>query len=169
MIAINTEYAFNKYHRMGSLSTARWQYGIKNQIRDELKTLLNNCTSISEVLDICKIHYKREIPLNLIIYISIDENSYIVNYEFKLLTIDDIDRLKFTSFIKYDIENIRRTTIEPIERKLYDCVNIDEQIKIIRKYIEKPNRRFKKWEIKPNKIFLYYSYNKEPIEFEIMY
>lgn len=169
MITIDTEYAFKKYHSFGSLSSARWRYGIKNQIKDELKILLNEYTNIDQILNICKIQYKREIPSNLIIYITIDENNYILNYEFKLITIDDINKLKFTPYIKYDIENIRITTIEPIEKKLYDCINIDEQIEIIEKYIEKPNRRFKKWETKPSKIFLYHSYNEEPKEFKIIY
>jgi hypothetical protein len=169
MITIDTEYAFKKYYRMGGLSSVRWRYGVKNQIRDELKILLNECTDIDKILNICKIRYKREIPSNLVIYITIDENNYILNYEFKLITIDDIDRLKFTPSVKYDIEDIRITTIEPIEKKLYNCINIDEQIEVINKYIEKPYRRFKKWETKPHKIFLYHSYNEEPIEFKIKY
>jgi hypothetical protein len=166
---INTEYAFKKYYKMGSLSAAKLRYAIKNQIRDELKILLSECSNINEVLDTCKAKYTKEIPENLMIYISIDENNYIVNYEFKLITVDDVDRLKFTPFIKYDIENIRTTTIEPIERKLFDCINIDEQIETIKKYIEKPYTRFKKWETKPNKIYLYHSYNKEAVEFKIVY
>jgi hypothetical protein len=72
-------------------------------------------------------------------------------------------------YIKYDIEDIRKDTLKPIEERLYNVKFKEEQIKVIDKYIEKPYRRFKKWKTKPNKLFLYYAYDKEPVKFFIKY
>ena len=169
MIKIDLEYTFKKYHTFSSSTSAMMFYGIKNQIKDELKTLLANCTSIDEVIDTCIKKYTRKIASTLVIYITINKDNYILNHKFQLITMDDINRLKFIPHVKYDIDNIRVTTLEPLERKLYSCTNKEEQISVIKKYIEKPYRRFKKWEVKPSKIFLYHSYHEKPLEFKIIY
>jgi hypothetical protein len=172
MITISVRFLRNKYYCFSGLSGwsgAMMRGAIVNARTQELNKLLQDSKSIDDILNICKIHYKDNIGNNLLIYITINSNKYILNHNFKIVTQNEIDKLEFVPFIKYDIKNIRITTIKPIEKTLYYCKNKDEQIEVIKKYIEKANRRFKKWETKPNKIFVYHSYDEEPKEFEIIY
>jgi len=172
MINVSAKFLKNKYHCFSGLigfSGAMLRNAIVNKRIQEFQNLLKNSKNINEVVNICKMEYKDNIEDNLYIYIKLDNNEYILNHKFKLITTSEIEKLEFTPSIKYDIENIRISTVEPLEQKLYFCKSKDEQIKTITKYIEKPNRRFRKWEIKPNKIFLYHSYNEEPIPFNILY
>ena len=172
MIIVTIQFLKNKYHCFSGFtgfSGAMLRNAIVNKRIQEFQNLLKNSKNIDDVVNICKIEYKDNIEDNLCIYIKLDNNKYILNHRFQLITKLEIEKLEFTPSIKYDIDNIRISTVEPLEQKLYFCKSKDEQIKTITKYIEKPNRRFKKWEIKPSKVFLYHSYNEEPIEFRITY
>jgi len=172
MITISVRFLGNKYDCFSGLSGwvgAMKRGGIVYKRTQEINTLLQDSKTIDDVLNSFNIYDKDNIENNLLIYITIDHNEYILSHDFKLVSKNEINRLEFVPFIKYDIENIRVDTINPLEEKLYYCKNKDEQIKLINKYIERPYRRFKKWERKPNKIFLYHSFNEEPIEFKIKY
>ena len=169
MTTINIKFLSNKNYCFSGWVGAMRKGAIIQKRSRELNELIVNINSIDEVLSICKIHYKNSIENNLLIYITINSNEYILNNNFNIVTQNEIDKLEFVPFIKYDIENIRTATIKPFKEKLYYCKNIVEQTKLINDYIKKPYRRFKKWETKPNKIFLHHSYNEEPIEFKIKY
>ncbi len=94
----------------------------------------------------------------------------ILSSDLRILEGDDLSREKFEPFVKYDIDDIREGTIKPLECRLYQYRNYPEQqIKIIEEYLKKPYRRFRKWDTKPGKLSLYYTFGIEPKEFVIDY
>lgn len=172
MISVSVQFLKNKYHCFSGLtgfSGAMLRNAIVNKRTQEFQKLLKNSKNIDDIVNILKTQYKDNIEANLCIYTKLDNNEYILNHKFQVITKSEIKKFEFVPYIEYDVENIRIDTVEPLEQKLHFCKSKDEQIETIKKYIEKPNRRFKKWETKPIKIFLYHSYNEEPIEFKIKY
>jgi len=136
MLTLSARFLSNKYHCFSGLSgwsgVMAKSFLIK-KIVQKLTNLLQDCKSIDDVIKICK--SKNRIENHLII----------------IITLNEIKRLEFVPFIKYDIKDIRNVTLKPLEEKLYYCKNIAERIVCIEKYIENPYRRFKKWGDKTKK------------------
>jgi len=144
---------------------------MRKEINRKLTLLTKNCKSINEVIEVLKTYdakpFKPTKQDYYFILVSINDEEYILSYNYCIDTPNAVKKAKFAPYIKYDIDDVRIDTVEPLECKLFNCKNTQEQIGIINDYIKKPFRRFKKWETKPNKIFLYHSYNEKPKEFEI--
>ena len=102
--------------------------------------------------------------------VIIEDKHFILSYKYRVLEIEEFKRERFEPYIKYDIDDIRKNTIKPIEYRLFlECNSVKEQIELIKHYLSKPRRRFSKWGIKPKVLYLYHTYGEEPEKFVINY
>ena len=140
-----------------------------------ISNLVKKCGHIEEVIRILKIESRisnLDISHFSHFYLEVNiENKHItLTSEFKILTEEALKRERFEPYIKYDIDDIRSGTIEPIEcRLLMECNNAEEQSALIQHYLKRAHRRFAKWGTKPKFLYLYHTYGEDPEKFVINY
>lgn len=176
MVCILYNYSF--YRRCSNTRSwfEKWSHSIAIE-RDMayISSLIKRCDNIEEVIDIIKANSKildRDFSRFTCFYfeVNISGQRIILSHDLKILTAEDIERKKFEPYIKYDIDDIREGTIEPIEcRLLMECNSPEEQIELTEHYLRRPYRRFSKWSTKPSKLFLYHTYGESPKEFRICF
>lgn len=159
----------------GSFNNAMFIGSTFETYRKRIVKLVKNCITIDEVIEVIKKYNKHIDYINnriLYIEVDIDKEKFFLSKELKILSKQDLESILFVPYIKYDLDekDIRKNTIPIFEQHLFcKCKNLQKQIEAINKYIEKPFRRFKKWAVKPHKLYLYHTYNDNPKEFQIDY
>ena len=142
---------------------------------ESISNLIKKCGYIEEIIQILKINCKvSKLDISRFYYfyyeVDIDNNHITLSPEFKILTDEALNKERFEPYIKYDIDDIRSGTIEPIEcRLLMECNNAEEQSALIQHYLKRAHRRFAKWGTKPKLLYLYHTYGEEPEKFVINY
>jgi hypothetical protein len=168
-------------HKCGNSGTVTDMRGtsirLKND-RDNIAPFVEQCHTIDDVIKTIKakstlFDTNGFFALKCIyfrIYVSINDQVYRLSSELKIISDEEEKRLIFEPRIEYDLEvkDIRVGTIQPLECCLLGA-KVEEQIKIIEEYLKKPPQRFKKWEKKPRKLYLYHSFGEEAKVFEIVY
>lgn len=174
----NILYNYSFYHRCFNRTSwmEKWFHSIAIKSDKELiSSLIKRSKSIEEVIDIIKANSKileKDFSRFTYFYFEVDINGQdiILSHRLKILRAEDLERQKFEPYIKYDIDDIREGTIKPIEcRLLMECNSAEEQIELIEHYLRRPYRRFSKWSTKPNRLFLYHTYDASPKEFRIIF
>ncbi|PHM18681.1 MAG: hypothetical protein CJD30_01840 [Sulfuricurvum sp. PD_MW2] len=174
-------YDFKLMHKCGNSGTVTDMRGTSIRLkkdRDNVAYSVEKCQSINGVIDTIKAksdlfdihgHFSLKCPY-FRIYVSIDDHTYRLSSELKIISGEEEKRLIFEPRIEYDLDvkDIRAETIQPLECHLLGK-KVEEQIRIIEEYIKKPSQRFKKWEKKPRKLYLYHSFGEEAKTFEIVY
>lgn len=153
----------------GSFNNAMFIGSTFETYQNHITKLVKNCIIIDEVIEIIK---KYNNNYFLYIEVDIDKEKFFLSKELKILSKQDLENILFVPYIKYDLDekDVRKNTIPIFEQHLFcKCKNLQKQIEAINKYIEKPFRRFKKWAVKPHKLYLYHTYNNNPKEFQIDY
>ncbi len=173
-ILYNYDFVRRSFNRTSWI--AKWSHSIDIKSDMEfISSLIRRSESIEEVIDIIKANSKiLEKDFSRFAYfyfeVCINGQETILSHNLKILTAEDIEREQFEPYIKYDIDDVREGTIEPIEsRLLMECNSPEEQIELIEHYLKRPHRRFSKWIIKPGKLFLYHTYGEDPKVFEISF
>jgi hypothetical protein len=133
-----------------------------NIIQNEIKNL--NC--IEEVIAKIKIIEDRNLVLtsNTVFIISINIEEYYLLNNFELISKDEFMKLNFTPFIKFDKSNSDITREEGRINKILRNKDSDEANIFIENYISNLPKFFRRISIKPNRIFLYDSFNSKIIK-----
>lgn len=174
-------YDFKLMHKCGNSGTVTDMRGtsirLKND-RDNIAPFVEQCHTIDDVTKTLKAKctlfdtngYFALKCIYFRIYVSIDNHTYRLSSELKIISDEEEKRLIFEPRIEYDLDakDIHVGTIQPIECRLLG-LSVEEQITIIEEYLKKPSQRFKKWETKPHKLYLYHSFGEEAKVFEIVY
>ncbi len=174
-------YDFKLMHKCGNSGTVTDMRGTWIRLKrdhNSITPFVEQCYNIDEVIQTIKakstlFDTNGHLALNykyFRIYVSIDDHTYRLSSELKIISDEEEKRLIFEPRIEYDLDakDIRGCTIQPLECRLLG-LSTEKQIKIIEEYLKKPSHRFKKWKIKPKKLFLYHSFKEDPKEFIINY
>jgi hypothetical protein len=175
-------YVFRLMHKCANSGTVTDMRGTSIRLerdRDDIVAFVEQCHTIDDVVETIKakstlFDNNGYFTLNCTyfrIYVSIDDQVYRLSSELKIISDDEEKRLVFVPRIEYDLDmkDIRAETIQPLECRLLGLRSVEEQIKIIEEYLKNPSQRFKKWETKPHKLYLYHTYEEEAKVFEIVY
>ncbi len=142
---------------------------------ESISNLIKKCRDIEEVIQILKRNSKvSNLHISRLSYfyfeVDINNNHFTLSPEFKILTEEALKKGRFEPYIKYDIDDIREGTIEPIECRLFmECNSVEKQIELIQDYLKRPHRRFAKWSTKPKILYLHHTYGDDPEKFVINY
>lgn len=130
-----------------------------NTIQNEIKDL----NSIEEVITKIKIIEDKNfvITSNTVFIISINIEEYYLSNNFELILKDEFTKLNFTPFVKFDKSNSDISREEKRINQILKYKNSDEANIFIEDYISKLPKSFRRISIKPNRIFLYDSFNSE--------
>lgn len=174
-------YDFRLMHKCGKSGTVTDMRGTSIRLkkdRDNVASFVEQCQSIDDVIGMIKakstlFDNNGYFTLNCThfrIYIAIGDQVYRLSSELKIISDEEEERLIFEPRIEYDLDvkDIRAGTIQPLECRLLE-LSVEEQIKIIEEYLKNPSQRFKKWEKKPRKLYLYHTYKEGAKVFEIVY
>jgi len=174
MVSINLQNVFDYRDNCykPSVNTMMTKSLIKSAQSKRLTLLAKDCKNIDEVREVLKNNNKNPIEPtkqnSYFVYISIRDKEFILSYDFSLLNKESVNQIIFRPYIEFDIDEIRLASVKLLECELFNSKDVEQQIEVIEKYIKKPDRRFKKWDVKPKKIFLYHSYNEDSIGFPIL-
>lgn len=174
-------YDFKLMHKCGNSGTVTDMRGMSIRLkkdRDSIASCIEQCLSIDDVIEMIRMksnlfnthgHFAFKCPY-FRIYVSIDDHNYRLSSELKIISDEEEKKLIFEPRIEYDLDanNMHAETIQALECHLLGK-KVEEQIRIIEEYIKKPSQRFKKWEKKPRKLYLYHSFGEEAKTFEIVY
>lgn len=174
-------YDFKLMHKCGNSGTVTDMRGTSVRLkkdRDNIASCIKQCLSIDNVIETIKAksdlfdihgHFELKCPY-FRIYVSIDDHTYRLSSELKIISDEEEQRLIFEPRIEYDLDakDIHAETIQVLECRLFGA-SVKEQIKIIEKYLKKPSQRFEKWETKPRTLYLYHSFGEKAKEFKIVY
>lgn len=175
-------YDFRLMHKCGNSGTVTDMKGTSIRLkkdRDNIAPFVEQCHTLDDVTEVIKAkstlfdangHFSFNCAY-FRIYVSIDNQVHRLSSQLKIISDEEEERLIFEPRIKYDLDmkDIRGETIQPLECRLLGLRSIEEQIKIIEEYLKNPSQRFKKWEKKPRKLYLYHTYEEEAKVFEIVY
>ena len=174
-------YDFRLMHKCANSGTVTDMKGTSIRLKkdcDNITPFVEQCHTLDDVTEVIKAkstlfdangHFSFNCAY-FRIYVSIDNQVHRLSSELKIISDEEEERLIFEPRIKYDLDmkDIRGETIQPLECRLLGSCE-EEQIKIIEKYLKTPSQRFKKWETKPHKLYLYHSYGEEAKVFAIVY
>ncbi|MDD2949512.1 MAG: hypothetical protein PHU29_01855 [Sulfuricurvum sp.] len=174
-------YDFKLMHKCGNSGTVTDMRGTSIRLkkdRDNIAPFVGQSHTIDDVIETIKTKsslydtngYFALKCIYFRIYVSIDKQVHRLSSELKIISDEEEKRLIFEPCIKYDLDvkDIRTGTIQPLECRLLG-LGVEEQVKIIEEYLKKPSQRFKKWETKPRKLYLYHSFGEEAKVVEIVY
>lgn len=174
-------YDFRLMHKCGNSGTVTDMRGTSIRLKNDCDTVasfVEQCHTIDDVIETIKakstfFNAQEHIALKyryFRIYVSINDQIYRLSSELKIISDEEEKRLIFEPRIEYDLDvkDIRVGTIQPLECRLLG-LGVEGQIKIIEEYLKNPSQRFKKWETKPSKLYLYHSYGEEAKVFQIVY
>lgn len=174
-------YDFRLMHKCGNSGTVTDMRGTAIRLkkdRDNVAPFVEQCHTIDDVIEAIKgksslFGINRHFTLNCTyfrIFIAIGDQVYRLSSKLKIISDEEEKWLTFEPRVEYDLDmkDIRGETIQPLECRLLE-LSVEKQIKIIEEYLKTPYQRFKKWEKKPRKLYLYHTYGEEAKVFEIVY
>jgi hypothetical protein len=168
-------------HKCGNSGTVTDMRGTSIRLKKDLDSVascVEQCRSIDDVIETIRMksnlfkthgHFALKCAY-FRIYVSIDDHTYRLSSELKIISDEEEKRLIFEPRIEYDLDanDIHTESIQQLECRLLGA-SVEEQIKIVEEYLKKPFQRFKKWETKPRKLYLFHSFGEEAKAFDIVY
>ncbi len=99
----------------------------QNLIREakskQLTLLAKECKNIDEVIEVLKNNNKEPMQPtkqdNYFFYISIKNKKFILSYNFSLLNEETIQKIIFTPYIKFDIDEIHLDAVKALKCELF--------------------------------------------------
>ncbi len=142
---------------------------LRSEYINKLQNNIKDINSIDKIVATLKkiTDDKKALTPKTVFLVDIDDKKYFLSNQFQVIPKDEFEKLDFVPNIKFDKNNcdIQRELISINEKLRYKTSS--EAIKFIEDYISHLPKSYKYISDKPNKIFLYHTYNKEMKEFEI--
>ena len=172
MITIEIKYLGNKVDTVNNgFFNALGKVALRKEYISKIQNKVKDLEKIEKVLEVIKTIKDKNnvITQNTIFIISIDENSYYLLNNFKLISKDEFERLDFVPHIKFDKSNCDISREEKRVNQILKYKSSDEAINFINEYIKKPPKSFKNISDRPNELFIHHIYNEKAKKVQIEY
>ena len=177
MTKISYDYrCVSKFRGMRMTIMEAWSHSIAfKRDSEKINNLVKESENIEEVIDIIK---NNSTILNgrfkkfryFFFVVDIDSNRYTLTSDLKIVSELEAQKKRFELYIEYDVNEISKEAKKYIEYRLaMECKSVEEQIALLKHYLRRPLRRFKKWKKRPHAVYLYHTYGEEPVKFVMDY
>ncbi len=141
--------------------------GFREQYQNKLQNAIKDIVDIDKIIAIVQ-NIKDEKSIltpNSAFIVNINNTKYFLDSNFQILDDEVFYKKNFYPYIKFDKSNVDINIESKRVNEKIQSLNSDEAIKFIETYISNPPKQYKQISYKPNRIFIYSIYGKQPQEF----